>query len=401
MITFLRALTLGGLTLALPLRAVYAPIPEPEQGKDLMITVKGAVSYDTNLFGAATDAIESTIFTLAPRVTYQASVTDQTFMSAAYGLTLDQFTKRPGDKLLDSHDATLRVAHAFSKSTTLDVLDSVSIARNPESLLTGLPPNPDGTPQTNPDQSVRRNQLDGRLTTPLTAKAGLTVKARSSYYDYFRNAALGRSLDRVENLYGLAGDYAVLPEIKAVAEYRHQDVFYRKLGETKNKSSDYVMGGVDYNVAKKLSLSSRLGVEWRQRKAEEDATSPFAEVSGKYNYTERSFLIAGYAYTLEETSDTFRFNDSQVHRMFANVQHAVTALIVASGSLTYEPATLQGRRTQRDLEEDTIRVGGAVSYLPTKNWTVSASYDYDRVDSDDALRNMRRERIALSAIYTF
>jgi hypothetical protein len=392
MIPISRALLAGVLVAAVPARAVYAPVPEQEQGKDLTFTMKGGVSHDTNLFGAATGAVASTIFTVAPRGVYNRSLTDQTFFSGSYGLTLDRFHSRPGDKLLDSHEASARIAHAFTKSTILDVNDVFMIARNPESLLAGVP--------LNPDQSFTRNQLDGRFVTPVSPKAAATVKARSIYYDY-RNATLGRSLDRIENLYGLAGDYAVLPEIKAVGEYRHQDVHYRKAGEEKNKRSDYLMAGVDYDIARKTSLSGRVGAEWRRRAAERDTTSPYAELSGKYDYTERSFLLGGYAYTLEETSDTARFTDTQLHRFFVNVQHSVTALIVASGSLTYEPGELQGRRGVADVTERTVRFGGALSYLPTKNWTVSASYDYDRVRSDDPMRRMRRERVALNAIFTF
>jgi opacity protein-like surface antigen len=391
-------LLVGGLLSAVPLRAVYAPIPEQEQGKDLLVTVRGGVSHDTNLFGAASGAVASTIFSLAPRVSYNRSLTDQTFFSAGYGLALDYFRDRPGDKLLDSHDASVRLAHAFSRSTTIDIFETLSISRNPESALPGVGALPGVT--LNPDQSFTRNQIDGRFTTPITPKASLTAKARSIYYEY-RNDILGRSLDRIENLYGLAGDYAVLPELKVVGEYRHQDVYYRKLGEEKNKSSDYLMGGVDYNVAKKMSLSGRLGGEWRTRENEPDTTSPYAEFSGKYDFSERSFLVGGYAYTLEETSDTLRFTDSQVHRFFANVQHALTPLIVASGSATFEPAVLQGRRGQADVDEDTTRLGVAVSYLPNPKWTLSVSYDYDRVDSEDAPRNMRRERVALNASYAF
>lgn len=377
---------------ALPARAVYAPIPEQEQGKDLTFSVRAGVSYDSNLFGASHDAVGSTIWTLAPRVVYNASVTDQTFLAAAYGITLDRFDNRPGDKLLDSHDLSLRMAHAFTKSTTLDVNDVFTLSRNPEALLAGIP--------LNPDQSLRRNQLDGRFTAPVNAKVGLNVKARSVYYKY-KNAVLGRNLDRIENIYGLAGDYAVLPEVKAVAEYRHMDVFYRKAGEVKNKRSDYLMGGFDYEVAKKLMLNARAGTEWRQRAAERDTMVPYVEVSGKYDYTAQSFIIGGYAYTLEETSDTARFTDSKVHRIFANVQQKLTALIVASGSLTYEPSQLQGRRGQRDVDEQTFRAGGALSYLPSKNWIISASADYDRVRSDDAPRNLLRKRVGLNASYTF
>lgn len=388
----IRGLALAGFMAVPPLRAVYAPIPEQEQGKDLSVKIRAGVSYDSNLFGAATDEIGSGILTVSPRVDYNASLTDQTFFSGGYGLTLDYFENRPGDKLLDSHDVALRLAHAFSKSTTIDFNNVFMVQRNPESLLAGVP--------LNADQSFQRNQLDGRFVTPLNAKVGATVKARSVYYDY-RNATLGRSIDRLENLYGLAGDYAVLPELKAVAEYRRLDVYYRKLGETKNKRSDFVMGGIDYELAKKLSVSSRAGVEWRERASERSITAPFAEVSGKYDYARESFVLGGYGYSFDETSDTARFTDMQVNRFFVSLQHQLTALIVASASVAYEPGELKGRRGFASIDEKTTRLGAALSYLPTKNWTVSASYDFDRVRSDDPFRSSRRERVGLNATYAF
>ena len=383
---------IAGLLTAAPALAVYAPIPEQEQGKDLTVSVRGGFSYDSNIFGGATGAISSNIWELAPRIAYNASIGDQTFFSANYGLVLDQYDRRPGDKLLDSHDLTLRLAHAFGKSRTVDVSEAFVISRNPESLLNGVP--------LNADQSVTRNQLDGHFTTALTPKFGAEVKARSVYYKY-RNAVLGRSLDRIENLYGLSGNYAVLPELKAVGEYRHLDVYYRKEGELKNKSSDYFMGGVDYEAAKKLTLSTRLGFEHRRRSAEDNTNSPYAEVSARYNYAEQSFLTAGYAYTFDESSDTIRFTDQRVQRYFLNLQHALTPLIVASASADIVPAVLQGRRGFPDLSETATRLGGALSYVPNKNWTISASYDFDRVSSDDPARSVERHRVGLSASYSF
>lgn len=390
----------GLLASTLPVWGVYAPVPEQEQGKSLTVSVRAGISHDSNLFGAPNNEISSTIYTLAPRIVYTGSLTDQTFLASSYGLTVDRFENRPGDKTLDSHDAMVRIAHAFQKTTTLDVTDLFSVARNPESSLPGLaalvPPT-----VLNPDQSYTRNQIDGRFETPLAAKVTLQLKGRSILYDY-RNGTIGRGLDRTENLYGISGDYAILPEVKGVAEYRHQDVFYRKEGrEFKNKHSDYLMGGADYFVAKKMSVNGRVGVEWRRRAAERDTTAPYVELSGKYNYTENSFLVGGYEYTLDETSDTAHFNDTQVHRFFVNVEHHVTALIVASGSLTYEPAELQGRRGQKDIEEDTVRFGGAINYLPNKNWVISGSYDHDRVWSGINARELTRNRFGLHATYTF
>jgi opacity protein-like surface antigen len=390
--TFPRALLVGGLLATSSAWAVYAPIPEQDQGKDLIISLKAGLSYDSNLFGAATGETSSAIWEVAPRISYSASLTDQTFLAASYGLTLDYFDRRPGTKLLDSHEGSLRLAHAFTKTTTMDVSDIFTASRNPESLLAGVP--------LNTDQSFDRNEVDGRFSSALTGKAGMTVKARSIYFSY-RNASLGRSLDRIENLYGVSTDYAVLPELKLVGEYRHQDVFYRKLGEAKNKKSDFLMGGFDYDVAKKLTLTGRLGAEWRDRAAEKNVTVPYAEFSAKYDYAEASYIAAGYAYTLEETSDTLRFNDSQVHRLFVSVQHRITALITASTMISFEPSSLQGRRGVADVDEQTFRFGAALSYQPTKNWTLSANYDYDNVDSDDPARLLKRQRVGVSASYSF
>lgn len=390
--TFSRVLILGGLCAALPALAVYAPIPEQGAEKDLKVSVRAGLSHDSNIFGSATQAVDSIVWTLAPRIDYTASLTAQTFVSAAYGLTLDRFDDRPGDRLIDSHDVSLRLAHAFSKATTLDLNESYVVSRNPESLLAGVP--------LNTDQSFTRNQLDGRFSTPLSPKTGLTLKGRSTYYKY-RNDALGRNLDRSETLLGVASEHALVPELKLVGEYRFQDVSYRRAGDLKDKTSNYLMAGADYAVAQKTSVSGRLGFERRSRDGERDLTAPYVEVSAKHDYAPKSYLAGGYGYTVEETSDIVRFTDAKVHRIFGSVQHALTALVVASGSVTYEPSQLQGRRGVADIDEKTLRAGVALTYLATKNWTATATLDRDRVRSDDPVRQLSRTRVAVGATFSF
>lgn len=385
-----RVLLLGGVLAAAPAWAVYAPIPAQETPNDLTLTVRAGFSYDTNLFGAASSEIESAVWELAPKLAYKVSPTERTFIAMSYGPTLNYFTRRPGDKLLDSHDAMIRLAHQFAPTRTIDVTETFMIARNPEALLAGVP--------LNTDQSFKRNQLDGRFSTALSGKIGMTLKARTVYFAY-RNDTLSRSLDRIENLFGVSGDYAILPEFKAVVEYRHQDVYYDKLGETKNKRSDFVMAGFDYEAARKTTINGRLGYEWRERAAERSAKSPYAELSLKYDYAEGAYIAGGYGYTLEETSDTAQFTDTKVHRLFLNLQHRVTALITASASVTFEPSQLQGRRGVANVDEDTTRAGVALSYLAGRNWLLSATYDYDRVSSDNPVRGLRRDRVGISATF--
>lgn len=390
---YLRASIVTLLLAALPARAVYAPLPEPELQQDWVVTLRAGVIHDSNIFGADEGAISSMVYQAAPGIAYNGSLTDQTFASFNYQLSVDHFADRPGDRTLDSHTIMARLAHAFSPTSVMDVSDTYQIAKNPESLLAGLP--------INTDQSFKRNELNARWEASPLPKAGFTLKARSISYRY-DNPRLARSIDRIENLYGVEGSYDVLPEFKAVGEYRHEDIFYRERGdEQKNKRTNFLIGGFDYAVARKLALTGRVGGQWRRRAAERSTSSPYAEFSAKYDYARRSFLAAGFVHTFEETSNLDFYTDTRVNRFFVNVQHALTGLLVASGSFTFEPSQLQGRRGVADVDETTHRLGFGLTWLPTPRWSFTASFDYDKVDSDAPGRGQQRERVGVSGSYVF
>lgn len=390
--TFHRLSLLAGFLPSLAL-AVYAPIPDQEQGKALTIRLGASVSHDSNIFGGATGEIDSMIYNFTGAIEYNGSVTDQTFLSASYQLSNDHVVDRPGKKNLTNHDLSLRVAHSFAKDTNIDVTATYNIAKNPQSLLAGVP--------LNADQSFKRAQLDGRYTTALNAKTGLVAKYRFADTSY-DTASLATDLDRTENLLGLEASFQYLPETKLVGEYRYQDIAYATAGSAKDKTSNFLMGGFDYNPGKKLTLSGRAGLESRRRATNVNATAPYLEVSTRYAYTEESFLAAGFMHTMEEPSDVARFTDTDVNRLFVNLQHQLSAAFTFSGSLTYEPSTLQGRRgVQVDVDETTARFGVALSWRPTKNWTVSGTFDYDDVSSDDPNRGQNRNRLGATARYTF
>lgn len=389
---FARVLMVAGMVTAYPVWAVYAPIPEQEQGKEWTVTLRGDISHDSNIFGASTGAISSMVYTAAPKVAFNASVSDQTFASASYELVVDSMPDRPGDSTLDSHNFEGRVAHAFSQVTSIDLSDAYSIAKNPESLLAGVP--------INTDQSYKRNEFNGRLTTSTGPKVSTTIKMRSVIYRYDA-AGLAQDIDRTENLYGLAGSYDLVPEAKGVLEFRHEDVNYRTSGANKDKQTNFLIGGIDYSVAKQVTATGRLGYQWRHRDLERSSDAPYAEFSARFDYAQGSYFSAGYVYTFEETTNVDRYTDTKVNRIFLNLQHALTPLIVASGSLTYEPSVLQGRRGVADADETTTRLGLALSYLYSKNWVISAHYDRDHVVSDAPGRGQSRDRVGAGATFSF
>jgi predicted porin len=389
---FLCACTFVSLALALPVFAVYAPIPEQEQGKAWSASLRGGVSYDSNIFGAPNNEIHSWVYSVAPRLKYNQSVTNQLFVSAGYELDMDYFDNRPGSKTLFSHLLDGRAAYAFSPVTTLDLSDTYDISKNPAALLAGVP--------VNTDQSFKSNQFDAHLATSPLPKAGVVFKFRTINYRY-DDSFLAGELDRTENLFGLEGNYAVLPELKAATEYRYQEINYDTAGGTKDKTSNFFLVGGDYALGRQYTAGVRVGVEDRDRESQRSTTAPYVELSAKYDYASRSFISAGYTYSLEEVSDVVTYTDEKVNQFFVNMQHALSALIVASGSFDFEPSVLQGRRGFNNANETTTRLGFALTYLPSKNWALTASYDYDRVSSDVKSREFTRNRTGVSATYSF
>jgi predicted porin len=273
------------------------------------------------------------------------------------------------------------------------VTDSYSYDQNPESLVNGQ--------SVNTNQTLQSNQIDGRFNFAPTEKLGMVLKARSVYYDYI-DPVLGSQLNRFENLYGLEFDYTLLPDLKAAGEYRHQDVDYSNDPSSNNKHSDFLMAGLDYKAGPQLTASFRLGGEYREFEGEPSTTTPYAEFSLKYDYAKGSFVSAGYTYDLEESSAPDTYLDEKVNRMFVNIQHQFTPLFVGSASMDYEPSTLIGKPgISGNVSEDSTHAGVALTYLPSKNWSVTASYDYDFVDSGVSSRGMNRSRTGVSATVVF
>ena len=379
----------GVLFLPAGARAVYAPIPEQEQGKAFVVTVQSSAYYDSNIFGAATGAIDSMVYSIAPRLAFNASADPQTFVSASYQPRLDYFDNRPTEKWLLSHEAALRIAHAFTDITNVDLADAFDVEKNPQSLLPGI--------VLNTDQSYTRNEFDGRLTTALGPKTGAVFKYRNIYYNY-DDAGLGQSLDRIEHLLGAELNYKLVPETAVVGEYRYQAIDYRHRGSLKDKTSNFFLTGLDYSLGKQIMLSARVGAEDRRRSGESSTTAPYVEATCRYDYAVQSFVSAGYTYSLVETDNPTLFTDSKMNQFFVNVQHALSAAIVASAYVTVAPAQLQGRPGVADsIHETTTRLGVALTYVARRNLTLSATYDYDDVASDRPERGQLRSRVGVNA----
>lgn len=386
---------LAALSTLPALHAVYAPIPLQEQGKALTFSLEVGEYYDSNIFGANTGRIESFVTQVTPRVDANYSLSDQSFLSAYYELQYMYFDSRPGDKNLFNNRLGLDFDHTFSEALFLSVSDDFGVIDNPQSaIVTGTP--------IQTDQSYISNFLQGELTWQATPVIAIINKYRNSYWDY-DDSTLATQLDRMEHLYGLELDYDYLPDWTLVGEYRLKYNDYRNNALPKDSLSNFLLAGFDYQSSEQLSLLARAGVDFRDRDATSNETAPYGELTAVYQYAPRSFVSGAFTYGIFETTDTTQFLDSEDAIFIINTESYVTDFIVLSGAVTFQYSTLQQRPGNGigDAIEKTWRLGAGVSYLPTPNWAVILTYDYDFVNSQVVTRNQVRNRVGISGRYTF
>lgn len=389
-------LSLTGLLLAsTSLFSVYAPIPIQEQGKALTFSLEAGGYYDSNIFGSNTAPIESYVAEVTGRLTGNYSLTDQTFLSAFYELEYLYLENRPGDKNLFNNRLGASIDHTISPTMFISISDEFSLIQNPDSAVIASAP-------LQSDQSYLGNVFDFSFTAQVMEKLAVINKYRNYYINY-DDSNLAQQLDRMEHLYGLELDYQYLPEWTIVGEYRFKYNDYRNNAPPKNSTSNFLLAGFDYQFLEELTILARVGVDLRNRDSAPDETSPYGELTAVYQLGERSFVSGAFTYGIFETSDTTQFLDSEDAIFLVNSEVFVTDFIAVSGSVLFQYSQLQGRAGNGfgDADERTVRTGLGISYLPTPHWAIIANYDYDFVDSDVPSRNQVRNRIGLSARYTF
>lgn len=376
--------------------AVYAPIPPLEQGQAITVTAEAALIYDDNIFGAPSGEVESWVLRVSPKVEYNHSLSDNSFLSASYRLDGMFYDSRPTDDTLFNHEFAGRVFYAFDENSELRVSNTLSFIDSPVSLRPL-----GGTFQT--DQSLKQNVFNARLTGNLSETIGLTGKLRHLYLSYDQTA-LANLLDREEWMLGLEAFYRSTETTKFVGELRFVDVDY-DVAQAVDSQSILLLGGVDYEVSQRTSLTTRVGIERRDRRlATSKDTNFFGELAAVHRYAQGSYFSTGIRVSTTDTDATSDYADQDGRMIFLNVQHMVSGNIYVSSSISYELADLNPRADRPGLagiDDKFLRLGLAATYLITDNFSVTASLDIDRFRSDASFREQDRTRFGISARYAF
>jgi len=390
------------------LYGVYAPIPQTDLGQTLTMELDSSFRQDSNILGTNDNEVDGTVWTLSPRLKYNVSVTDQTFLTTFYDLEAQYFEDRGAgstDDRLTNHTLGLSLSHTFSETAFLDISETYYNIENPESFRTGLA----GLVAGQGDQSFTNNVLDIRLGVDVSEKMSTLIKWRNRDFSY-DVIALSSLLDRVDNLIGLEVGYDVRPDTTLVFEYRYQDVAYDSdtlsgaVLIDKDSKSNFFMVGADWQPNPKMAIQGRFGVEDRDRITGSSGAEGFVQISALFRYLPQSYVSASFTYDVQESSNPISFTDENVVSLAFTVQHALTSKVYLSGMIEYTNSELQNRAATGQLvnvTDDVFRIGLGISWKPVERWMISLNYDLDSTSSDLAVRDENRSRFGLSARYTF
>lgn len=374
------------------LLAIYAPLPEEEQGKLMTFQLDSGLRYDNNIFGAPSDRFDSFIWMVSPSGQLNYGIGDQGFFRGSYELEVNKFDTRPGEDVLYNHVAQGIFDYSFSERLRLTISDRIQSIDNPESVLVT------GDRVLQSDQSFWDNQFKFRTSYQVTPKISTVVNAQ--YYGVnYENEVLARIVDRRDELWGVQMLYAILPELDGVGEIRYEKIRYDVDNAIKGSDSLFYLVGADYYYGEQFILQARTGLESRDRNTGGSRDAFYGNIAGVYRYAPGSVLTVGLKREIGEASNTQRFLDSHSYGFFVTGEHDLTGngRLFASGAFIYELADLEGRESveQPDIDETTARLGLSLIYKWKPSWKAVLSYDVDRIDSDDPFREQSRERVEL------
>ncbi len=389
--------------------------------------------YDDNIFTRPSkpEKVDSFGLQVIPGISYKVS-NGATSVSIGYTLDAKWYERRSRDSVDStgtvsqkadpwdySHYIKANIKHKASDTLSFEAGDSFAITREPQELLSGQ------VARSKADALINNASLKGDI--GLSDSFGLAVAYRNNLYDY-SDPGYKVALNRMENVPSIDLRYKINPSLYGVLGYRYSDVAFDKNGiiltdsrgvtiysDARNWSSHFVYAGADWQASPVLSFAVRAGgeftdfanVEKYHLSDSKSDTSPYADVSAKWQFAKDSYLNGGLRHQLNATdalyptvtdTSTSIVQNQESTLLYAVVAHNLTPALRVSANGQYQNAVFKGGSFDKK-SEDFYSVGLSLSYALNSYLSAEASYFYDKLatESDSALssRGYSRNRVFL------
>jgi Putative beta-barrel porin 2 len=435
----LAALGALGLQAGTPLdRSYYAPNPEltPQQSTkwwSVSATLRGF--YDDNYNTSPAnfrylDPNTGLVTTTTPRSSFGFEVSpsiginiplEGTFIGLNYTYSLRYYEDREDHNSDMTHQADLRVTHAFTDTFKVDFKDSFVDTQEPQivDLVNSTPL----LRRSNSD--VVRNHGSIDFNAQISRLFSISFGYENTFYDYEDegDGSYSALLDRTEHLAKLDFQWHVQPSTIAhlgyqygLINYNRKDSLVPPIGgvpvpyvpgsptdpETRNNRSHYIFVGADQTFTSQLLASVRLGVQITDfpnavaidatspsgyRDDSNSDVSPYADASLTYTYAEGSFAQLGIRHARNQTDLAFvpgtstAIMDQTSTTVYGIITHRITPKI--TGNLMGQIQISDFAGTQSSGDTDMLYIIGLnFNYQFNPFLSAELGYNYDRLDSD-------------------
>jgi hypothetical protein len=371
--------------------------------------------FDENTFG----------FDVAPSAAINLK-REQTTFGLSYLYTLRYYIDREDEEMDHTHQANMKLSHAFNERFSIDVKDSFVIAQEPSildpTISTTLPARAEG-------DNIRNFgsiQFNAAVVENFSVNAGY----RNAIFDYEedqddimaapRNGIGSRSavLDRMEHLFYIDGNYQVLPKTTVslgyqfgINDFTSEDRLFvidpnpantiYALGGIRDSKSHFATVGVKQHLNPQLDVSARAGIQYTTYDNEtffDDQVSPYAEASLRWGYMEGSSLQVGARHQRIPTDvrlvNGVPIADQQATTVWVSVNQAITGKLSAIVMGQYQYSTYGDSSVvdTSDAVDQIFFAGATLAYQFNPHISAEAGYTFDRLDSDFAVRSFTRNR---------
>jgi hypothetical protein len=373
------ALSLGAASLTV------ANLAHAAEGGDKPWTISAALRgfYDDNIYTAPKGPakIDSFGFEISPSLGYGRTM-ENTKFNISYTYMARWYEARNGDDWDQNHIASIQFGHEFSPRVKLDISDDFAVSQEPAQVGGfALPLRSEG------DNISNRGVIS--LSIGITPTVSTVLGYRNNFYRY-DNPAYEAALDRTEHLPSLDLRVVLTPQTVAVFGYQFGMIGYDSdllltsglPADSRDNDSHYIYGGVDHAFSSSFSGSLRAGAQVTDYDfpGSDTRTSPYVDAGLSYVYAPGSSVSAGVRHSLNAT-DVDVALDQESTVFYARWSHAITAKLKGSVLGQFQSSDFNGGKYDGQTE-NFWTVGGELSYSVTTHIALTATYYYDKLDSD-------------------
>ena len=352
-------------------------------------------------------------------------VLPQTYIGLSYVYGMRYYEARPKSKTDHSHQADLKLNHAFTERYKLDVSDSFVVAQEPDLLAKS------GDPLRREGNNVRNSaslNFDAGLTDQLSVRAGYS----NTFYDYTEDegdvASLGGAgslsslLDRMEHVGTIDLRWQVLPNTSGILGYKYGVTDYNEghelapgiKSDKRDTTSHYVYVGADHSFIPQLNASVRGGAQITkydniEARLDDTRVSPYAEGNLTWTYNPGSYVQLGVRHTRLATDISFLSLalqeenltlDQEATTIYSTINHRITPKLNGNIVGQFQHGSFESGDANNKTE-NIFLIGFNLSYEINKFLSADAGYNFDRLDSDIEDRSFSRNRVYLGIHATY